>query len=100
MTDVPSHSWVMPTLLEHAGVDFLQIGCNPASSSPDVPSSARKKSSDPTATSSWGPRPSVEFGRVSTSNSVPASVPSLFHNSIPWTPSSATKNKVSAMAVN
>ena len=28
MTDVPSHSWVMPTLLANAGVKFLQIGCN------------------------------------------------------------------------
>ncbi len=31
MTDVPSHSWVMPTLLYHAGIKFLQLGCNPAS---------------------------------------------------------------------
>ncbi|MCI0499875.1 MAG: hypothetical protein L0Y36_09385, partial [Planctomycetales bacterium] len=37
MTDVPSHSWILPTLLKHAGVDFLHLGCNPASSSPDVP---------------------------------------------------------------
>ncbi len=37
MTDVPSHSWIMPTLLRHAGVDFLHLGCNPASSSPRVP---------------------------------------------------------------
>jgi alpha-mannosidase len=37
MTDVPSHSWVMPTLLKHAGVDFLHLGCNAASSSPQVP---------------------------------------------------------------
>ena len=37
MTDVPSHSWVIPTLLKHAGVDFLQLGCNPASASPRVP---------------------------------------------------------------
>ncbi len=37
MTDVPSHSWVLPTLLRHAGVDFLHLGCNPASSSPRVP---------------------------------------------------------------
>lgn len=28
MTDVPSHSWVMPTLLANAGVKFLQLGCN------------------------------------------------------------------------
>jgi len=37
MTDVPSHTWVLPTLLAHAGVKILHIGCNPASSSPRVP---------------------------------------------------------------
>lgn len=37
MTDVPCHSWIMPTLLIHAGVDFLHLGCNAASSSPQVP---------------------------------------------------------------
>ncbi|WAC09244.1 glycoside hydrolase family 38 N-terminal domain-containing protein [Dyadobacter pollutisoli] len=37
MTDVPSHSWVLPTLLSHAGVKFLQLGCNPASQYPRVP---------------------------------------------------------------
>jgi alpha-mannosidase len=37
MTDVPCHSWIMPTLLRHAGVDFLHLGCNAASSSPQVP---------------------------------------------------------------
>lgn len=37
MTDVPSHSWVIPTLLQHAGIKFLHIGCNPASPSPEVP---------------------------------------------------------------
>lgn len=37
MTDVPSHSWIMPTLLRHAGVDFLHLGCNAASRSPRVP---------------------------------------------------------------
>jgi hypothetical protein len=37
MTDVPCHSWIMPTLLRHAGVDFLHLGCNAASSSPEVP---------------------------------------------------------------
>ena len=38
MTDVPEHSWVLPTLLKHAGVDFLQLGCNPASQYPRFPS--------------------------------------------------------------
>jgi hypothetical protein len=37
MTDVPCHTWLMSTLLRHAGVDFLHLGCNAASSSPDVP---------------------------------------------------------------
>lgn len=37
LTDVPSHSWFLPTLLKNAGVDFLQIGCNSASSSPKIP---------------------------------------------------------------
>ncbi len=37
MTDVPCHTWVVPTLLAHAGVEFLHIGCNPASQSPEVP---------------------------------------------------------------
>jgi len=37
MTDVPSHSWIMPTLLKHAGIDFLHLGCNAGSSSPEVP---------------------------------------------------------------
>lgn len=37
MTDVPSHSWFLPTLLRQAGVDFLHLGCNAASRSPVVP---------------------------------------------------------------
>lgn len=37
LTDVPSHSWALPTVLKNAGVDFLHIGCNPGSASPDVP---------------------------------------------------------------
>lgn len=36
-TDVPGHSWVLPTLLNNAGIKFLHIGCNPASKSPEVP---------------------------------------------------------------
>jgi hypothetical protein len=28
MTDVPAHSWLLPTLLNKAGIKFLQIGCN------------------------------------------------------------------------
>ncbi len=37
MSDVPSHSWILPTLLCHSGVKILHIGCNPASQSPVVP---------------------------------------------------------------
>lgn len=37
LTDVPSHSWILPTLLTHAGVKILHIGCNPGSTSPDIP---------------------------------------------------------------
>src|SRR6218665_1878140 len=37
MTDVPSHSWIMPTLLKHAGIKFLHIGVNAASQYPRVP---------------------------------------------------------------
>jgi alpha-mannosidase len=37
MTDVPSHSWVLPTLLKNAGIDFLHIGVNSCNERPDVP---------------------------------------------------------------
>ncbi len=37
MTDVPSHSWVMPTLLANGGIRFLHLGCNAASQYPRVP---------------------------------------------------------------
>ena len=37
MTDVPCHSWVMPTLLANAGARFLQIGCNDTSGYVRVP---------------------------------------------------------------
>ena len=37
LTDVPSHSWVLPTLLTQAGVKILHIGCNSGSTSPDLP---------------------------------------------------------------
>lgn len=37
MTDVPCHSWVLPTVLKHAGIKFLHLGCNAASRSPEVP---------------------------------------------------------------
>ena len=37
MTDVPSHTWALATVLKHAGVDFMHIGCNGASGSLEVP---------------------------------------------------------------
>jgi len=37
MTDVPSHSWILPTLLKNSGIDFLHIGVNPTNERPDVP---------------------------------------------------------------
>jgi alpha-mannosidase len=37
MTDVPCHTWFVPTLLKNAGVDFLHLGCNAASRSPQIP---------------------------------------------------------------
>lgn len=36
-TDVPSHSHILPTLMANAGIDFLHIGCNPGSRSPEIP---------------------------------------------------------------
>jgi alpha-mannosidase len=37
LTDVPSHSWILPTALHQAGIKFLHLGCNSASRSPEVP---------------------------------------------------------------
>ena len=37
MTDVACHTWFLPTLLRHAGVEFLHLGCNAACTSPQVP---------------------------------------------------------------
>ncbi|TDF99743.1 glycoside hydrolase family 38 C-terminal domain-containing protein [Paenibacillus piri] len=37
MTDVPGHTWIVPSLLKKAGVRILHLGCNPASTPPDVP---------------------------------------------------------------
>lgn len=37
MTDVPSHTWLLPTLLKHAGVDFFHFGCNLTNRMPEVP---------------------------------------------------------------
>lgn len=37
MTDVPAHSWFLPTLLHHAGIKFLQIGSNYSNRGPLLP---------------------------------------------------------------
>ncbi len=37
MTDVPEHTWILPTLLKHAGIDFLHLGCNGGSKPMRVP---------------------------------------------------------------
>ncbi|MDQ6693952.1 MAG: DUF5054 domain-containing protein, partial [Chloroflexota bacterium] len=36
-TDVPGHTWVLPSLLVRAGVKFLHLGCNAGSHPPHVP---------------------------------------------------------------
>lgn len=37
MTDVPGHTWILPSILHKAGVKFLHLGCNPGSRPPAVP---------------------------------------------------------------
>ncbi|WP_052487248.1 DUF5054 domain-containing protein [Gordoniibacillus kamchatkensis] len=37
MTDVPGHTWMLPTLLKGAGIEFLHLGVNACSSPVDVP---------------------------------------------------------------
>ncbi len=37
MTDVPAHTWVLATILKHAGVSFMHIGCNGGSATVEVP---------------------------------------------------------------
>jgi hypothetical protein len=36
-TDVPGHTWIYPTILARAGVQFLHLGCNSGSHAPHVP---------------------------------------------------------------
>ena len=36
-TDVPGHTWILPSLLVGAGVKFLHLGCNSGSHAPHVP---------------------------------------------------------------
>ncbi len=36
-TDVPAHCWLMPTVLHQAGVDFMHIGVNDATTPPKTP---------------------------------------------------------------
>ncbi|MDR6551693.1 glycosyl hydrolase-related protein [Paenibacillus qinlingensis] len=37
MTDVPGHTWMLPTLLKNAGISFLHLGVNSCSSPVDLP---------------------------------------------------------------
>lgn len=37
MTDVPGHSWILPTLLHHAGIKFFHFGSNPTNRVVQVP---------------------------------------------------------------
>ena len=37
MTDVASHTWILATILKRAGVEFLHIGSNSESASPELP---------------------------------------------------------------
>lgn len=37
MTDVPGHTWILPSVLAKAGVKFMHIGCNPGSHPADLP---------------------------------------------------------------
>ncbi|NOU71747.1 DUF5054 domain-containing protein [Paenibacillus sp. LMG 31458] len=37
MTDVPGHTWMLPTFLKNAGIEFLHLGVNSCSSPVDVP---------------------------------------------------------------
>lgn len=37
LTDVMCHSWALPTMLRHAGIDFLHVGANGAMRHPEVP---------------------------------------------------------------
>lgn len=37
MTDVPGHTWILPSILYKAGIKFLHLGCNEGSMPPDVP---------------------------------------------------------------
>lgn len=37
MTDVPSHTWFLPTMLKNAGIEFFHLGGNLVMEMPDVP---------------------------------------------------------------
>lgn len=37
MTDVPGHTWILPSLLAKYGVRFLHLGSNPCAAQPEVP---------------------------------------------------------------
>ncbi|WP_322932979.1 glycoside hydrolase family 38 C-terminal domain-containing protein [Bacteroides sp. CG01] len=37
MTDVPGHTWILPTILHHAGIKFFHMGANPTNQEINVP---------------------------------------------------------------
>lgn len=37
MTDVPGHTWILPSILHKAGIKFLHLGCNECAMPPNVP---------------------------------------------------------------
>lgn len=37
LTDVPGHTWMLPSMLSDAGIKFLHLGCNYSSKGPNVP---------------------------------------------------------------
>ncbi|MCS2405294.1 hypothetical protein NXY31_11760 [Bacteroides salyersiae] len=37
MTDVPGHTWILPTILHHAGIKFFHMGANPTNQEIHVP---------------------------------------------------------------
>lgn len=37
MTDVPGHSWILPTVLHHAGIKFFHMGANPTNKEMKLP---------------------------------------------------------------
>ena len=111
-TFVPKTSQVFGTELPLPGLmsrimnvpDSVPSLCH--GSAPWMPSFAMKKIVLPKAWNCWIPLPFVAHGllvslpfQISLTITVPDSVPSLFHSSIPWVPSSARNIRCSPTAV-